>query len=147
MNIIGRNLRTAIALVMAFALTGSFVAIVSADKPVGGVHNHPNPLVVTVDVMPNTLNLKSNGRTVTVNTTVDGGGKTAEDLVASSVELEGLSSINTAIDNNGDSLITKYDRADFEDEVSPGDAVTVTVDGDFTDGDTFSETDDIRVID
>ena len=141
-----RRLRQGIALTLAFAMVGFFIgSVLAAHKPQHDPKG-PGPLTVTVDVMPDTLNLRSNGRTVTVNVSVEGGDKTVSDIDTSTVELEGLSALSVEVDIDGN-LTSKYDRADFEDEVSPGTAVTVTVDGEFTGGGTFSETDNIRVMD
>ncbi len=117
-----------------------------------GKDKDPKPLEINAEVYPETLNLESHGRFVTVTIEVsgeddDGDKKTADDIVPESVELEGLPRIGppTTVGDDGN-FTAKYDRADLEDILSPAEAVTLTVTGEFTDGDTFSDTDTIRVI-
>ena len=111
----------------------------------------PKPLEINAEVYPETLNLESHGRFVTVTVEVsgeddDGDKKTADDIVSESVELEGLPRLGppTSVGDDGN-FTAKYDRAELEDILSPAEEVTLTVTGEFTDGDTFSDTDTIRV--
>lgn len=117
-----------------------------------GKDKGPKPLEINAEVYPETLNLESNGRFVTVTVEVsgeddDGDKKTADDIVPESVELEGLPRLGppTSVGDDGN-FTAKYDRADLEDILSPAEEVTLTVTGEFTDGDTFSDTDIIGVI-
>ncbi len=149
-------MRKAIAIGIALAMVLMTVVVIGGDVVAPGKGKgkgpHPKPLEINAEVYPETLNLESNGRFVTVTIEVsgeddDGDKKTAEDIVPESVELEGLPRLGppTTVGDDGN-FTAKYDRADLEDILSPADAVTLTVTGEFTDGDTFSDTDTIRVI-
>ena len=142
----GKSMHMAVVIGLAVAMVGMFAATVSGHHKAG--HDKgPGPLEVNAEVYPESLNLRSNGRFVTVTVEVTGGNKTAGDIAPDTVELEGLPRLgpNAAVDTDGN-FTAKYDRADLEDLLSPADAVTLTVEGEFTDGEAFSDTDDIKVL-
>ena len=95
----------------------------------------------TVDIDPNTLNLGSKGNWVTAYIGLPEGFDPA-DIDISTVTLEGLAAVRGEV--QGDVLMVKFDRADLEAMLQPGD-VTLHVTG--TVGDvSFEGSDTIRVI-
>ena len=101
---------------------------------------------------PDTLNIKSKGRVVTVYIELPVGYDVNE-IDISSITLNGaiqvLNRPTEVGDQDSDSipdLMVKFDRSDVQDVLDPGDEVEVTVSGQLTDGTSFEGTDTIRVI-
>ena len=106
----------------------------------------------TVDFDPDTLNLKSKGKVVTVYIELPEG-YDVEEIDISTVMLNGIvpaMAKPTEIgDHDGDGvsdLMVKFDRSDVQDVLKPGNEVEVTVSGELTDGTDFEGNDTIRVI-
>jgi hypothetical protein len=105
---------------------------------VDGINACPPPVFATVDIDPDTLNLKAKG-VFTTYITLDG--RDVEDIV--SVACEGTLSVRTSIEDGV--LVAKFNRADLV-GVGAGDAVELTVTGELEDGTAFEGSDTVRVI-
>ena len=106
----------------------------------------------TVDFDPDTLNLKSRGKVVTAYIELPGGYDVQETDI-STVMLNGivpaLAHPTDVADYDSDGvsdLMVKFNRADVQEILEPGDEVEVTVTGELADGTTFVGSDTIRVI-
>lgn len=101
---------------------------------------------VIVDINPNTLNLKSHGRWITVRITLPEG-YDVDEIDISSVRLEyGGESVSADWGNAGDSkLMVKFSRSAVAEILDIGDEVEITVTGEL-DGTPFEDSDTIRVI-
>ncbi len=104
----------------------------------------PTPArTVRFDLHPDTLNLRSRGRWVTAYVATEDGG--ARDIDQRSMALNGVPVSWTRVLDDA-TLMAKFDRAAFARTVQPGDAVVVTLTGEWRDGSSFTATDTIRVI-
>lgn len=101
----------------------------------------------TVNIDPDTLNLKSNGNPVTVSIDLPSG-LPARDIVIGSLRLEGLEVLKKnnkySSEIQGTTLMAQFSRQDLKQKLSPGEQ-TLTLTGSLTDGRTFSGHDTIRV--
>lgn len=98
---------------------------------------------VSIDIKPETLNLKSKGEfTAFINLPE---GYNEEDIDINTVECEGAPALKGMMANDG-KFIIKFDRKDLK-NVPTGDSVELTVTGKLTDGTIFTGSDIIRVID
>jgi hypothetical protein len=109
------------------------------------------PIPATVDIDPNTLNLKSRGRWITCYMELMEGFDVA-DIDVASVRLNDIVPAETEPTGIGDydddgcpDLMVKFARPDVIALLSPGEAVPVTVTG-YVGDDPFSGTDYIRII-
>lgn len=98
----------------------------------------------TVEIHPETLNLKSKGRWVSCIITLPEGYPT-DDIIAGTVSLEEDIPAEHAL-LTGYSLNVKFDRAKLADKLNPGSETVLTVKGQLADGTLFTGTDTIRVI-
>lgn len=101
------------------------------------------PIEASVDIKPDTLNLKSNGRWVTAFIALPDG-YDVNDIDVGTVLLEGTVPAAWGKVQDG-VLMAKFDREDVQDLVSPGE-VTLKVTGELSDGTVFEGSDTIRVI-
>jgi len=106
----------------------------------------------TIIFNPDTLNLKSKGKVVTVYIELPEG-YDVEDIDISTVMLNGIVPALAHPTDVGDydsdgvpDLMVKFDRSDVQDMLEPRNEVEVTVSGQLTDGTSFEGTDTIRVI-
>lgn len=106
----------------------------------------------TIDFNPDTLNLKSKGKVVTVYIELPEG-YDVEEIDISTVMLNGIVPALAHPTDVGDydsdgvpDLMVKFDRSDVQDVLEPGNEVEVTVSGQLTDGTSFEGADTIRVI-
>jgi hypothetical protein len=106
----------------------------------------------TIDFNPDTLNLKSKGKVVTVYIELPEG-YDAEEIDISTVMLNGIVPAWAHPTDVGDydsdgvsDLMVKFDRSDVQNVLAPGNEVEVTVSGQLTDGTSFEGADTIRVI-
>lgn len=102
---------------------------------------------LSVDVNPDTLNLRSNGRWITVRITPPSG-RTADQIDINTLMLwvdgEGIPALwGNAQDGV---LMAKFDRASLQEIVEEGENVEIRVTGEYTDGTGFEGYDTIRVI-
>ncbi len=102
--------------------------------------------VLTVEFHPETLNLKSGGRWVTVYITPPAG-RTADEIDISTVRLHagGKSIPADWGDVHGGVLMVKFIRSDLQGLLGPGE-VEVIVTGEYSDGTAFQGSDTVRVI-
>jgi len=119
-----------------------------------------------IDIDPDTLNLKSRGKFVTVYIELPEG-YNATDLELVNVELEGIPALNDTkygfvtdpelVDHDGDGLMefmVKFERVAVQkairemigDENGKFEEIELTVTGEFSDGTTFEDSDSIKVI-
>ncbi|MCK5583767.1 MAG: hypothetical protein KAI33_08255, partial [Elusimicrobiales bacterium] len=125
---------------------------------------------IVLDINPDTLNLKSQGKYITMYFEVKSGTKTAADIEASMLKIVEINGQNLAnpisviqetagssgkikfgtvgdYDSNGISdLMVKFDRQDAIQFLPIGEQVEIKVEGKFKDGTTFMAEDYIRVI-
>ena len=131
------------------------------DTAVITVEEEQVPMTVEIDIDPDTLNLKSKGKWITVYVEISGADP--RDIIADSVLLnDTLSPENDTkygfvtnessfiMDNDGDGIeerMFKFDRSAVQAMVSPAENVTLVVTFEMTDGSEHSGSDTIRVID
>jgi hypothetical protein len=131
------------------------------DTAVITVEEEQVPITVEIDIDPDTLNLKSKGKWITVYIEISGANP--RDIVAGSALLnDALSPENNTkygfvtnessyiMDNDGDGIeerMLKFDRSAVQAIVSPAENVTLVVTFELTDGSVHSGSDTIRVID
>jgi hypothetical protein len=108
-------------------------------------------LTATVEVNPRTLNLKSRGKWVTAYIELPAG-YDPEEVDVSTVIFEGTIPAEALPTDVGDfdedgtpDRMVKFDRASVQAQLSPGDEVTMSIEGSLTDGTAFSGMDTIRV--
>ncbi len=102
---------------------------------------------LSVDIKPNTLNLRSMGRWVTVYITPPSG-RTAEEIDIDTLKLRvGDEVVNASWGRVHDGvLMVKFSREDLQRIVGPGESVEVKLTGAYTDETSFEGEDTIRVI-
>lgn len=115
----------------------------------------PEPITVTVNITPNTINLKSMGKYITASITlpdefnvnqIDGNtvqisaidGYPIEPIPADKTTKSGTESDNC--------LLAKFARGDLINVLSPGDEVEITIEGLLASGEKFTGVDTLRVI-
>jgi hypothetical protein len=98
----------------------------------------------TVEIHPETLNLKSKGKWVSCIITLPEGYLT-DDIITGTISLEGDIPAEHAL-LTGYSLNLKFDRTELIGKLSPGSETVLTVTGQLADGTLFKGTDAIRVI-
>ncbi len=112
------------------------------------------PLFVqaTVDIKPNTLNLKSKGKWITGYIELPSG-YDVNNIDITAVKLNNTVSAEQKPTEVGDydkdgipDLMVKFDRAEVEKIITAGDEVKITISGQLTDGKKFAGSDTIRVI-
>ncbi len=122
--------------------------------PVGGVET-------SIDIHPNTLNLKSKGNFITAHIELEGAD--VRDINVSSIKLNGAispildekygfvtSEDSYIVDHDNDGrrkMKVKFDRAEVQRILTPADEVVLTISGSLYDGRGFVGRDTIRVID
>jgi hypothetical protein len=126
-------------------LTGDDIFYQRHEVPQGKIE-------ATIDIDPNTLNLKSKGRWITVYIELPVG-HNVNDVNISTVVLEGLipcedhpAEIGDHNKNGISDLMVKFDRADVEDILNAGYNIEIGISGTFINGMSFQGQDSIRVI-
>jgi len=106
----------------------------------------PSHIQATIDIDPDTLNLKSKGRWITCYIDLPNGyGYNVSDIDISTVMLEDTIPAEWG-DIQEETLMVKFDRSDVEDMLSPG-TYNLKVTGELTDGTKLEGySDEIRVI-
>lgn len=114
---------------------------------------NPNVITGVIDFEPNTLNLKSQGKWITCYIELPEG-YDVDDIDVSSMLLDEQVPAelrpSEIADNDEDGiadLMLKFDIADIQKILQPGNEVEITVTGELTDGTPFEGIDTIRVID
>lgn len=98
--------------------------------------------IAQIEIKPETLNLNSKGLFTAFIDLPEGCDE--QDIDINTVACEGASAVSGVMADDG-RLVVKFDREDLE-GVSAGDAVELTVEGEFTNGTPFTGSDTIRVI-
>ncbi len=98
---------------------------------------------LSLDIDPDTLNLKSNGRWITAYLSTNA---SVYDINVSSILLQDALAPERW-DYQDDVLMLKFDRQDFKDTAQVGESVEVKISGKWEDGSEFEAYDHIRVID
>lgn len=99
---------------------------------------------ITLDIDPNTLNLKSRGRWIVAYLTTDGAN--ADEIDASSLLLNDVLSPERWEVQNNTTLMAKFNRAAVQAILPISDTVDIKITGQWMDGETFELHDIIRVI-
>jgi len=136
---------------------GGYALVIQTGPPWGPsdfrlIKLSPEKILATVNIDPDTLNLKSNGQWITAYITLPNG-YNVEDIVLETVKVNGISAAWSDIQNGV--YMAKFDRAtvqtyltnepDYESAPKFYD-ITLTVTGGLTDGTLFEGTDTITVI-
>jgi hypothetical protein len=103
-------------------------------------HEADRDLTIVVAVSPKTVNLESQGVWVTVHADIP-----YRDVARFTVTLNGIAVTTTKSDDRGD-LVAKFNIDDVKKALVPG-TVVLTLAGTTTDGESFSGSDTIQVID
>lgn len=120
--------------------------------------SYQNSITATVEITPNTLNIKSNGNWITAYIELPEGSN-AYDIDHLSVTVNtingeevdnplhavGPTEVGDHDDDGTEDLMVKFDRQEFLDLVNVGD-VEITLVGELVDGTTFKGTDTVRVV-
>lgn len=115
---------------------------------------HPATIPVTIDIEPDTLNLKSKGQWLTAYIELPAGhGRDASQIKLSSLRLNGQVQAETKPTAVGDydkdgalDLMVKFDRPAVQNILPVGDKVEVTIAGTLNDGGQFEGKDTVKVI-
>jgi hypothetical protein len=123
------------------------------ELPIGGIET-------TIDIDPDTLNLKSKGKFITAYIELEGGD--VRDVDASSILLNGAispildekygfvtSEDSYIADHDNDGIMermVKFDRGEVQKLLAPADEIVLTITGSLLDGIEFEGTDTVRVI-
>lgn len=106
----------------------------------------PNIVEATIDIDPDTLNLKSRGRWITCYIWLPED-HNVEDINAASILLEDVIEAEWKwFEIEDQVLMVKFNRSEVQGMLEPNEAVELTVTGDLADGNEFEGTDTIRVI-
>jgi hypothetical protein len=102
------------------------------------------PLMASIDIDPDTLNLRSKGRWITVYITLP------EDYDVTNINLSSIM-LEDAIpvewgDIQNETLMVKIDRSELEDILSPNDEISINITGNFFGSRAFMGSDTIRAI-
>ncbi|MCJ2562688.1 MAG: hypothetical protein LN417_01190, partial [Candidatus Thermoplasmatota archaeon] len=109
-----------------------------------GESQPPEPSrTLTLDIDPDTLNLKSKGRWITAYLSAENA--SVHDMDVSTILLQDALAPERW-DYQDDVLMLKFNRQDFKDTVQVGDSVQVKITGKWEDGTAFEAYDSIRVI-
>jgi len=101
---------------------------------------------LTVQVSPETLNLRSNGNWITVKIQLpEGTHANGYNISKIRLTVNGESFSPVWGKNEGESVMLKFDRAEIQDALDE-DEYTVTITGETPEGDSFEETDILKVI-
>ena len=92
-----------------------------------------------ITVSPNVINIASASTVVTVHTNIP-----FSTVVAADVTLDGIEISSWKSDNRG-YFVAKFEAGEVKDKVEPG-TVTLMLVGDTIDGESFSESDTVKVI-
>jgi len=104
------------------------------------------PMPLRMRISPQTINLKSKGKSITVRLIL-GSDLDAADVVVSSLRLAGqIPATMVRISTGSNILMAKFSRPEIQALLEPGNNVEITLTGQFTDGSTFTATDTVKVI-
>lgn len=115
----------------------------------------PGPISATVDITPNTLNLKSLGNFITASIELPDefnvnqiDGNTVQISAIDEHSIEPISADKTMVEGieSDNCLLAKFDRKDLINVLVPGDEVNITIEGLLTNGEKFTGVDTLRVI-
>lgn len=115
----------------------------------------PEPILATVNITPNTINLKSRGNFITASIELPDGfnvnqidGNTVQISAIDEHPIEPISADKTRVEEleSDNCLLVKFERRDLINVLAPGDEVNITIEGLLTSGEKFIGVDTIRVI-
>jgi len=115
----------------------------------------PEPILATVNITPNTLNLKSCGNFITASIKLPDGfnvnqvdGNTVQISAIAGYPIEPIFADKTMkLGKKGNNcLLATFNRKDLINVLSPGDEVEITIEGLLTSGEKFTGVDTLRVI-
>lgn len=115
----------------------------------------PEPIAATVNITPETLNLKSQGKFITASIKLPEGfnvnqidGNTVKISAIDEQPIEPICADKTmeAGIESENCLLAKFERRDLIDVLSPGDGVKITIEGLLAGGEKFAGVDTIKVI-
>ena len=111
-----------------------------------GVYEHTSAIPIDVGISPGVINLKSQGKWITVLLTFPEG-YNVTDVDTATILLQGqIQPLNLVwLDEQTREVMVRFDRADVQGILSPGN-VEVTIAGNFTDGTPFEGTGVVKVI-
>ena len=100
---------------------------------------------IEIQIAPATLNLEFEGPWITVHTNITFAEVNTSTLELTALEFDSISAVSTFADNRGN-LVAKFDSADVKEIVAPPEE-TLVLTGETLEGDSFTGSDTIRVID
>lgn len=122
------------------------------DGEAGSYYQEKIIVDAAIEIKPDTLNLKNNGKVITAYIELSGGLEVA-DILVSTILLNGCvpaeshpAAIGDHDYDNIPDLMVKFSRSAVQDILVVGEAVQIVISGELSDGTAFSGSDGIRVI-
>ena len=126
-------------------LTIILVILLSSMAYIGIAFADTEQDTIDIKIAPATLNLEFEGPWITVHTNITFAEVNTSTLELTALEFDSISAVSTFADNRGN-LVAKFDSADVKEIVAPPEE-TLVLTGETLEGDSFTGSDTIRVID